>query len=297
VSQTILPGPDRQKILAAIRARIAGSDHQPIDPGHLADLMALVETNLPQLVGIARTTPADRIEPYQEAVQEAICDKCRYQSDSGVCKRRLSGACLLWAYLQPIVEGIDAFVKDACSPVHPQAPETPKAFVKGTSMFNRILIGIDDSESARRAVLLAADLQAKFGSRVALLHAINTPVPYGPEMIDESRELEKIWMERSAELVKSMRSLFPAGAQVESFVVTGPPADQLISHAESWNADVVIVGNHNRGAISRFLLGSTADRVVRRSPCPVLVAREPQDTPATHKGSENDATLAASGAR
>jgi nucleotide-binding universal stress UspA family protein len=284
-------------MLVAIRARIASADHKPISPGYLAELMTLVEMKLPQLVQIVRNTLANRIEPYQETLRDAVCGGCPYQTSSGVCERRLFGECLLSEFLQPVVEGIDACLKEAGGAVcrEARATETSNALAKGASMFNRILVGIDDSDSARRGVSLAAELQTRFGSKIALLHAINAPMAYGPEMIEEACELEKVWMERSVELMRSMRSLLPAGAQVEDFIVTGPPADQLVSHAESWKADVVIVGNHNRGQISRFLLGSTADRVVRRSPCPVLVVREPQDAPAESKGTEGASQLARSG--
>jgi len=52
-------------------------------------------------------------------------------------------------------------------------------------------------------------------------------------------------------------------------------ADQILAAAREWEADVIVIGTHGRSGVSRLVLGSTAESVVRHAPCPVLVIRPP----------------------
>jgi nucleotide-binding universal stress UspA family protein len=62
----------------------------------------------------------------------------------------------------------------------------------------------------------------------------------------------------------------------EPVVVAGDARDAILETAEALNADLIVMGTHGRRGIPRLVLGSTADHVVRRAPCPVLTVRKEQ---------------------
>lgn len=68
-------------------------------------------------------------------------------------------------------------------------------------------------------------------------------------------------------------ALRPRAAGVAVRIVDGQPVPALLHAARSWNADLILVGSSGRGAISRAILGSVSDEIVRTAPCPVLVAK------------------------
>ena len=55
--------------------------------------------------------------------------------------------------------------------------------------------------------------------------------------------------------------------------LTGPAADLIVRQAKKWGADLIVIGTHGRRGFSRFVLGSVAEDVLRRAPCPVLAVR------------------------
>jgi nucleotide-binding universal stress UspA family protein len=63
------------------------------------------------------------------------------------------------------------------------------------------------------------------------------------------------------------------GVRVESQVMEGDPVDMILRAAEETNSDVIVMGTHGRTALSRLLLGSVAEGVLRKAPCPVLTAK------------------------
>jgi nucleotide-binding universal stress UspA family protein len=70
-------------------------------------------------------------------------------------------------------------------------------------------------------------------------------------------------------------ALRPRAASVAVRIVDGRPVPTILLAAQSWNADLILVGASHRGALGRAVLGSVSDEVVRAAPCPVLVAKRP----------------------
>ena len=141
----------------------------------------------------------------------------------------------------------------------------------------RILVGIDGSLESKSTADFAARLAKATGSSLTLLYVAPVPVPIGPEPyyahggLDEwdlaQREYaEALLREMSARCEK-------AGAEVETKLGWGPPAETLADTAEKENFDLVAVGHRGRGAVQRMLLGSVADRLAQISHKPVLVCR------------------------
>jgi nucleotide-binding universal stress UspA family protein len=152
-------------------------------------------------------------------------------------------------------------------------------------MFKRILVAVDSSEPSERAVKVAGDLvRNEPETLVALVHVIDTPVLDVHTVLDASDAKEQA-ARKAEEMLRRLHWDFPENARLEYLVMDGRPAQQLIGAATQWKADLVVVGDHNRHALSRFMLGSVADAIVRHAPCAVLVVREPDAA-----SDENDGT-------
>lgn len=85
-------------------------------------------------------------------------------------------------------------------------------------------------------------------------------------------EFEKLCQMRVKEKIKQMQAAFPKYA-VCGDTVLGPVAESIIDDAESWGADLVVVGSHGRRGFSRFFLGSVAERVAAHAPCSVEIIK------------------------
>jgi nucleotide-binding universal stress UspA family protein len=141
-----------------------------------------------------------------------------------------------------------------------------------------ILVATDFGESSDNAVEYAAYLANAFGAALTLFHSFEIPalgldgaVPYPVNLItpihDEAR---RNLATRLAELQK----LVP-GAR--SILASGPPCEVILDAAEQQGADLIVVGTHGRRGLSRALLGSVAERVVRLARVPVLTASDAHD--------------------
>lgn len=143
-------------------------------------------------------------------------------------------------------------------------------------MFKTILFATDFSANSEYAFKYALSLARKFESHLGIIHVINEPVDlrgfYVPHISFDKLEEE---IEQGAR--KLMENFCQANAadypRVESFVVPGIPYDEIIKKAVEISADLVVVGTHGRTGLDHVLFGSTAEKVVRKSPVPVMTIR------------------------
>ena len=147
----------------------------------------------------------------------------------------------------------------------------------GGPMFSVIVVGTDGSETAAKAVEVAADMAAVHGSR---LHIVTAYQAVLPALSHEEKEAlgELAWMaspgERAERLVnEAAEHAAAAGVDVETHVDVGDPAHALIEVAEAEGADLIVVGNKGLHSPARFLLGSVPSKIVHHAPCHVLVVR------------------------
>jgi nucleotide-binding universal stress UspA family protein len=136
----------------------------------------------------------------------------------------------------------------------------------------RILIGYDGSTSADKAFSLGLDLAEKYACEVHVL-SVARPPDYDGDVQTEA-EIENS-RQHFLEILKPLQATAAQktiGA-VDFEVAVGHPAEQIVRHAEAWNADLVIVGHRGHTFVERWLTGSVAKRVVDHAPCAVLVAR------------------------
>jgi nucleotide-binding universal stress UspA family protein len=150
-------------------------------------------------------------------------------------------------------------------------------------MIEKVLIGIDDSKHAEHAAEFGFDIARKFNALVGMVNIVSPIaatqiVGADPIMgltssgvgIDEL-ELLDIQKSQSENIVDQTIKKFGEGLLVTHFTDYGPTADGIINCAKEFNADLIVIGTHNRSGIDRLLMGSVAEHVVRHSPVPVLV--------------------------
>ncbi len=143
--------------------------------------------------------------------------------------------------------------------------------------FDTILFAVDFSESSDHAFDYAFELAKKFSSRLVIVHVINEPVDlrgfYVPHISFDNLEKE------IAEGAEKMMDRFCAAklegfANFERAVISGVPYEEIVRKSEEVGADLIVMGTHGRKGLDHMLFGSTAERVVRMSGCPVMTVRQ-----------------------
>ena len=147
---------------------------------------------------------------------------------------------------------------------------------------HRILLPTDFSDAAACAVPYACELADQFGAELHVLfviHDLASEVPdfgmglafpgYLERLPERSQKLEE-------EAVEHLAKVLPDGWDKSRVVLAtrkGPAFQRIVEYAREHQTDLIVMGTHGRGMVSHTLLGSVAERVVRKAPCPVLTVR------------------------
>ncbi len=139
----------------------------------------------------------------------------------------------------------------------------------------RILVGVDGSKESRDAAVYAAELARTMGSQLIVASIAYMPAALGaPELMESAAQWQHEENEHAAAIAQEVSAAIGGpGRTTETMVASGPPAEKLADLAQSGDVDLVVVGHRGRGAITRMLMGSVADRLVQICPKPVLVVR------------------------
>lgn len=138
---------------------------------------------------------------------------------------------------------------------------------------NRILVPTDFSEHSEKAVRYGAELASKFGAELHLLHIVEIqPILYAEGAAFPFETTKEVIEHATAELDKV---IIESGdpVPITRTVSEGSPFVEIVKHAKEKNVDLIVMGTHGRGAIAHMLLGSVAEKVVRKAYCPVLIVR------------------------
>ena len=140
-----------------------------------------------------------------------------------------------------------------------------------------ILVPTDFSDPADAALEYARALAEEFRSRLHIFHVVPEPYvyPWGTEistlpLADLLAQSEALSNTRLAELIPKDQA--PEGGLTTSTAI-GTPVDRILDYIKDSGIDLVVMGTHGRGPVGHLLLGSVAERVVRRSPVPVLTVK------------------------
>lgn len=147
--------------------------------------------------------------------------------------------------------------------------------------FKRILVTTDFSAAGDHAVGHAFRMAADHGAEVLLLHALELVVmpgplyaPYYPTELLTPEVRARAENDARAALQERIPKSGPlAAVPHQVLVVHGMPAEEIIRTAEQQQVDLIVISTHGRTGLTHFLLGSTAERVIRHVACPVLVVR------------------------
>ncbi|HJS91579.1 MAG TPA: universal stress protein [Steroidobacteraceae bacterium] len=144
-------------------------------------------------------------------------------------------------------------------------------------MYQNIIVPVDGSETAQRALREATQLAASLSSRIRLIHVVNsTPwITQGApgvieELLTQMRSTGESIIHEAKTVVRA------AGIEVDDRLIEaiGERAGEfVVSEANDWPADLIVCGTHGRRGLRRLLMGGDAEYIVHYSPVPVLLVR------------------------
>jgi nucleotide-binding universal stress UspA family protein len=145
-----------------------------------------------------------------------------------------------------------------------------------------ILVPIDFSEGSSEAFATAVTMARESGARLSLLHVLHVPMTTLPDVVMPDPEVRHS-VERAVEhaLVMMCDRARDEGVEVDWHTAVGSTSHEICALAESLDIDLIVIGTHGGGVLAHALLGSVAERVVRKALCPVLTVR-PQVPSALH---------------
>jgi nucleotide-binding universal stress UspA family protein len=143
-----------------------------------------------------------------------------------------------------------------------------------------LLVATDFTPFSEEALIFAGNLADKIEAQLLVLHVIHDPAEapgfYVQKMKKKKflRSMEEAANEMMDAFLEKMKKAYPDQISIQEAIpllVVGTPVSRIIEIAEKRQANMIIVGSHGRTGLSRALIGSKAERLVRLSPIPVIV--------------------------
>jgi universal stress protein A len=144
----------------------------------------------------------------------------------------------------------------------------------------RILVPTDFSDHSHNALRYGVALAEKFGAELHLLHVIQDLAVYQPDSVTVGPPMAPPVAALTAAARVALQKLIE-DHRLEDFharadVLEGPPVEAIVDYAYEHNIDLIVIATHGRGWLAHFLLGSVAEKVVRKAPCPVMAVHLPE---------------------
>ncbi len=145
-------------------------------------------------------------------------------------------------------------------------------------MFRRMLVPLDGSGRAERAIPVAACLARTFGGSIVFLRVVTSPIEFAWEALESPMRMKEAFDAERASAADYLAHIAASdelsGVTTITDVLDGIPAQVILSAVSSQQADMMVMSSHGYTGFKRWALGSVAQKVVRSSPVPVLVLRE-----------------------
>jgi nucleotide-binding universal stress UspA family protein len=146
------------------------------------------------------------------------------------------------------------------------------------ALFKNIVVPTDFSEYSYLALEYAVGMAEKFSSTIRLVHVMEPllqpgDVSWAP--VDYRHISEEHKNEAREHLKKLVSDRIPESVATHVSILTGKAFVEILKYAREIDADLIVMATHGRGVIAQILMGSTAERVVRKAPCPVMTVRHP----------------------
>lgn len=140
--------------------------------------------------------------------------------------------------------------------------------------WKKICCAVDFSEPSRVALHDAAELARRLGAALTLVHVFEPPPPAGTDLVPADRGAAALAASETEAMLDAWRGEAERrlGAPVDGHVLVGAVAEEILRFAREHETDLLVLATHGRRGLTRLLLGSVAEQVVRRARCAVLVA-------------------------
>ena len=136
----------------------------------------------------------------------------------------------------------------------------------------RILLPTDFSDTAGYALDYARELAGRFGASVHLLHVVPDPMQnWAVDAMPVDTDLAERW---KADAERRLEEVRLDGLQTVRAVLIGHAFVEILRYAADNEIDMIVMGTHGRGPVEHLLLGSVAEKVVRKASCPVLTVKQ-----------------------
>lgn len=139
--------------------------------------------------------------------------------------------------------------------------------------FQRVLIALDGSPASVHAGEVGAEIARSLHAEIALVHAVDPALGSLPESGVSPKDLMRSAENEGRQLLATFRHASGLLMPSFDFVEAGTPVHVIMKAAANWRADMIVIASHGRGGVTRLVLGSVAEGVMRQSTCPVLVVR------------------------
>lgn len=144
-------------------------------------------------------------------------------------------------------------------------------------MFETILVPLDGSRRAETALPAALDLCRHYSAELLLFQV--RPQPHPAAYYAEAQHLDELYraLEQASQdyLQAQVKALDPKDVKVSTEHVEGHPAEAIVERANRLENGLIVMASHGREGLTRWALGSTAERVARHCRCPVMILKEP----------------------
>ena len=140
---------------------------------------------------------------------------------------------------------------------------------------SRILVPVDFSECSKKALQYAMPLAKEHGAALTLLYIVPPIYTVGEYGGMEYPQLQAEMQASGRQALEKLNDMEVHGQVPTEIVIRlGAPANEIIETARTLESDLIVLSTHGRTGLKHLLLGSVAEHVVRRAPCPVLIVRE-----------------------
>ncbi|HDY89797.1 MAG TPA: universal stress protein [bacterium] len=143
----------------------------------------------------------------------------------------------------------------------------------------KILFPTDFSEGSYNAVPYAVDFSRQYNAKLYIVHIIYdfTKATYSHiPHISSDQVVDDITVWAENEIDKCYREQIRGLSGVDKLVLNGVPHEEKVKFAEDRKIDIIVMGTYGRTGLDKLIFGSTAERVVRKAPCPVLAVKQPE---------------------
>ncbi len=146
-----------------------------------------------------------------------------------------------------------------------------------TKLIRNILAPIDFSDYSKNALKYATQFAKEFNAKLYLIYVVE-PMIYPADFSMGQIAIPSTDVDlhaRAEEELNNLAKTIDPSLKVETMIRTGKPFVEIIEEAKGKNIDLIIIASHGHTGVEHLLFGSTAEKVVRKAPCPVLTLREP----------------------